>query len=94
MQEKLVPIPGNIKKEIEQFIITTFMFGINEIPFEETDSFLENGLLDSIGILELVEFIEKKYDITCEDDELIPENLDSLQNVAEYIIKKVNNRSH
>jgi len=93
MREKVGLENDEIKKEIKRFIINTFMFGINEMPFNDQDSFLENGFLDSIGILELVEFIEKKYSITCEDDELTPENLDSLQNVAEYIIKKVNSSS-
>ncbi len=93
MQKKLALSPDDIKKEVKRFIIKMFMFGINEIPFSDKDSFLENGLLDSIGILELVEFIEKEYGITCEDEELVPENLDSLANVAGYIIKKVNGGS-
>jgi len=88
MSEKIKLENEDIKKEIRHFIINVFMFGINEMPFADKDSFLENGLLDSIGILELVEFIEKKYGITCEDEELTPENLDSLHNVTEYIINK------
>ncbi len=94
MLDKVELEDDEIKKEIRRFIIDTFMFGINEMPFNDQDSFLEKGLLDSIGILELVEFIEKKYGITCEDEELTPENLDSLHNVAGYIIKKVNCSTH
>ena len=90
MQGKVELNNKEIKKEIRRFIIDTFMFGINEMPFNNQDSFLENGFLDSIGILELVEFIEKRYGFACEDEELVPENLDSLHNVAEYIIKKIN----
>ena len=48
----------------------------------------EEGVIDSTGVLELVAFIEEKYGITVEDEGLIPENLDSIRNIAEFIWQK------
>ena len=60
---------------IRQFIIENFLFEEDE-NLKEATSFLENGIIDSTGILELVTFLEETYEIVVEDEELIPENLD------------------
>ena len=73
---------------IRQFIIENFLFEEDENLKEET-SFLETGTIDSTGILELVAFLEETFGITVEDEELIPENLDSIANVAQYLWKKM-----
>jgi len=52
-------------------------------------SFLENGIIDSTGILELVGFLEETFEIAIEDEELVPENLDSISNVVHYIQTKL-----
>ena len=52
------------------------------------ESFMENGVIDSTGILELIEYAEETFGISIEDDELIPENLDSLENISGFIISK------
>jgi len=72
---------------IRNFIIENFLFEEDENLKTET-SFLENGILDSTGILELIEFLEETYEIKVEDAELIPQNLDSIANVAQYVRKK------
>ena len=72
---------------VRNFIIENFLFEEDENLKAET-SFLENGILDSTGILELITFLEEKYEIKVEDAELIPQNLDSIANVAEYVQKK------
>ena len=74
---------------VQNFIVDTFLFGDNEKLKEDT-SFLESGIIDSTGILELVTFLEEAYKISINDDELIPENLDSLKNVARFLEKKIN----
>ena len=53
------------------------------------DSLLGRGLIDSTGVLELVAFLEEHYAITVEDEEVIPDNLDSVKNVATYVAKKL-----
>lgn len=56
--------------------------------FDEHDSFLQNGIIDSTGMIELVAFIEETYGFKVDDSELIPENLDSLVNVGQFIERK------
>ena len=58
--------------------------------FSRTDSFLENGIIDSTGVLELVMFLEENFKINVNDDEIRPENLDSLENLVAYINRKKN----
>ena len=78
-----------IQKQIWDFILENFLYGETDNGLNETDSFLEKGIIDSTGILELIAFIEQTYEIQIEDEELIPENLDSLNNVASFVQKKL-----
>ena len=75
---------------IRQFIVENFLFGEDGNLKEET-SFLESGIIDSTGILELVSFLEEKFGIAVADEELVPENLDSIANVVAYLQKKGTN---
>ena len=78
---------SNTKRKIRNFIIENFLFEEDDSLKEDT-SFLESGIIDSTGILELVMFIEETYGINVEDDEIIPENLDSISNVVAYVNRK------
>ena len=82
-----------IKNNIKQFVIDNFLFGSDEILFTDDDSFLENGIIDSTGVLELIEYIEENYNLKCEDEELTPENLDSLNNITSYIMRKMGKKT-
>jgi acyl carrier protein len=74
---------------VRHFVVENFLFGEGESLKEDT-SFLEMGIIDSTGILELVFFIEETYGIKIEDDELVPENLDNLRNITQFLEKKLN----
>jgi acyl carrier protein len=74
--------------KVKDFVVENFLFGEGDSLREDT-SFLEEGIIDSTGILELVMFIEETYSIKVEDDELIPENMDNLQNIAQYLERKL-----
>ena len=74
--------------ELRVFVVENFLFGVDDPGLTDTASFLESGVIDSTGILELVGFVEKRYQLRVADDEMIPENLDSLANVATYIAGK------
>jgi acyl carrier protein len=76
-----------LQEIIRKFIHENFILG-EESPSEDEDSLLEKGVIDSTGVLELAAFIEEKYGITVEDEELIPEYLDSIRNFAEFIWRK------
>lgn len=72
---------------IRQFVTQNFLLNEDENLKDDT-SFLENGIIDSTGILELVAFLEETYGFQVEDEELIPENLDSIANVTAYVQRK------
>lgn len=78
------------KKAIREFIIENFLFGNADDLSDET-SFLEEGIIDSTGVLELVTYLEEEFSIKIDDEELIPENLDSITKVAVFIEKKIAN---
>ena len=77
-----------VENEIRNFIVENFLFGNREKTPADDDSFLQKGLIDSTGILEVISFIEEKFGISVEDDELVPENLDSIRCLAEFIGRK------
>lgn len=77
-----------IAQEIRKFIIENFLFGASDNGLQDGDSLLDQGIIDSTGVLELVAHLEESYRIRVKDEELIPENLDSIANVAEFIIRK------
>jgi len=74
---------------VRGFIVENFLFGDGESLREDT-SLMEEGIMDSTGILELLFFIEETFSFSVEDDELIPENMDSLQNITGFIDRKLN----
>jgi acyl carrier protein len=77
------------KEIIRAFVVENFLFGSDE-NLEDNTSFLDEGIIDSTGILELVSFLEEEFSIIVEDEELIPENLDSINNVTAYLGQKLN----
>lgn len=70
------------------FIRENFITGRNKTEISPEESLIDSGIIDSTGILELVMFLEEKYSITIEDEELIPENLDSISNLVKFLEKK------
>lgn len=78
---------SDVKDKIRTFIIENYLFGDDE-GLEESTSFLDKGIIDSTGILELIDYISEEFSITVEDEELIPENLDSINNVTAFIARK------
>ena len=74
---------------VKSFIVDNFMFGNDSEEIGADDSFMETGIIDSTGILELIEYIEETYCIHINDNELIPENLDSLNNISTFVISKL-----
>ncbi len=75
--------------KVREFVVENFLFGDGE-SLEDDTSFMEEGIIDSTGILELVFFLEETFSLSVEDDELVPDNMDSLQNIARYIGRKLN----
>jgi acyl carrier protein len=74
-----------IEQEVRQFVIDNFVFETSNGDFSNEDSFFDSGLLDSMGVLTLVEFVQEKYGIAIGDDELLPENWDSVSRIASFV---------
>jgi acyl carrier protein len=79
----------NIEISIKEFIKGHFLKEGREEPIENCTSFIEEGIIDSVGVLELVAFIEETFGFRVEDEELVPENLDSLRKLVDYVQMKM-----
>jgi len=72
------------KLEIRKFIVQNFLYGQDD-GFQNGDSLLDMGLIDSTGVLELVSFVEENFKINVNDEEIVPENFDSVDNLEKFI---------
>lgn len=79
---------GTALAEVRAYIVDRFLFGQGGDRLRDSDSFLERGLIDSTGILEVVMFLEQRYGIKVTDDELVPDNLDSISRIAAFVARK------
>ena len=77
----------DVKAELKKFIQTNFLLGGSE-SFRDADSFLDHNLIDSTGVLELVGHLESAYGIHVEDEEIIPDNLDSVDQIVGFLERK------
>ena len=78
----------SLREQIRNFILENFLLE-NPEDLVDDESMLEKGIIDSTGVLELVGFIESTFEIKVEDEELIPENLDSIKNIVGYLERKL-----
>ena len=77
-----------IEAQIRDFISQNILFSDSGFPYPDDVSFVQEGIIDSIGMLELVAFVEENFQCDVQDQEIIPENFDSVNNLALYIRKK------
>ena len=73
-----------IRDEVKQFVMNNLLFGQAD-GLDEQDSFLDRGIIDSTGVLELINFIEDHFGVRVQDSDLVPENLDSIQRVSRFV---------
>ena len=79
-----------IKAKLRGFITSNFLLGQKQgMQIGDGDSFLESGLVDSTGVLEFVDFLQDTWTLSVADDELTPDNFDSLNNLAAYVTRKL-----
>ncbi len=76
------------EQKIRNFILENYLFSDDPSELDSNDSFLEQGIIDSTGILEVLFFLEEVFDVKVDDDEILPENLDSVHNIVNFIAKK------
>ena len=77
-----------VEEKIRNFIAENILFSDNGYPHADDASFLEEGIVDSMGIMELVMFVDESFGITVEDEELVPDNFDSVSRLAANIRRK------
>ena len=77
-----------LESSVKQFVAEKFMFGQGADTLTHDTSFLELGLIDSTGVLELVMFLEQQFDIKVGDEEIVPDNLDSVRKIGAYVLRK------
>ena len=79
-----------LKEKLRSYILENFLFTEDQTELNDDDSFLEKEIIDSTGILEVIEFLEQECGIKVEDNELIPDNLDSVEKILSFIQRKNN----
>lgn len=79
---------AQIESAVRQFVVDKLMFGQGAEKLANDTSFLESGLIDSTGVLELVMFLEQSFKVKVADEEMLPENLDSVRAIAAYVVRK------
>lgn len=84
---------GAVAVKIRDFIARNYLFGDDEFPYEDDESFLETGVVDSFGILELLHWVEDEFGISVADHELVPDNFDSVSKLSAFIVGKQGNGS-
>lgn len=79
-----------LKEKLRLYILENFLFTDDQSELNDDDSFLEKEIIDSTGILEVIEFLEEEAGIKVEDEELIPDNLDSVDKIVSFVDRKLN----
>lgn len=85
---------GDTRGVIRGYLQDRFMIGRSMSSLMDTDPLLEKGILDSTGVLELVGFIEETFSFSVEDEELVPGNLGSVENIVRYVERKAGHGVH
>ncbi len=77
-----------IRAEITEFIVTNYLFGVVTRAPRDEDLLVEEGIIDSTGILELIEFLEERFGIEVAEAETVPENLGTISSLTQFVVSK------
>lgn len=80
----------HIAAKIRQNILDNYLFTDDQNALADNDSFLEKGIIDSTGILEMIYFMEDEFGVKVSDEEMIPDNLDTVNNMVAFVVRKLN----
>lgn len=81
-----------LREQIRGFIIENFLFGDAEPLTDDAVSLLDNGIVDSVGVMEMVAWLEQNHGVKVEDQELVPENFDSVERLVRFVERKNGSR--
>ena len=77
-----------VENKIRDYVLENYLFTDDQSALANDASFLDEGIIDSTGILEVIAFLEEEFEIVVEDDEMVPENLDSVNNLVAFVARK------
>jgi acyl carrier protein len=83
-----VDVEGQVRAQLVDFVVSNYLFGETERMPRDEDSLVEGGIIDSTGILELIEFLESAFSIGVSEAETVPENLGSISNLTKFVVGK------
>ncbi len=78
----------NVETQIKDFIVTNLLYSSDGYQYGDDASFLDEGIVDSQGVMELVAFVEEQFKIPVDDQDIVPDNFDSVSRLARYIRQK------
>jgi len=78
----------SIRKKLRSYVLENFLFTDDDGALSDDDSFLELGIVDSTGIMEVILYVEEEFGMTVADDEMTPDNLDSVDSLVAFVQKK------
>ena len=78
----------DIKPQLRSYILENFLFSDDQSLLNDSDSFIETGIIDSTGIVEIVAFLEDEFEIQVRPEEMIPDYLDSINRISEFVSSK------
>ena len=81
---------NEIRSKLKTYFKNNFFVNLESDDFSDDSSFLEKGIIDSTGVLELINFIQDDFGITVADEELLPSNLDSINSITAFVQRKSN----
>jgi acyl carrier protein len=76
------------KDKVRNYVLDNFLFTDDQSQLKDDDSFMDKGIVDSTGMLEIIYFIEDEFAVKVEDEEMVPENLDSVDNIVSFVERK------
>jgi acyl carrier protein len=84
---------NGIKYQIRQYVVENLLFSGNGHDLNDDQSFLDTGIIDSLGVMELAAFVEDEFGINVSDEEIIPQNFDTINYLAKYVESKNGTRA-
>ncbi len=78
-----------IEHELREFIARNLLYSTEGFVYSDEDSLLREGIIDSLGVVELVEFVQKQFGVKVDQQEVIPDNFDSVARLAAYVRRKM-----
>jgi acyl carrier protein len=76
---------GEVETAIRSYIADNILFNVKGYPYADDASFLDEGVIDSMNLLQLVSFVEKRFHLKVADEDIVPEHFDSIARLASYI---------